>query len=164
MERITGTLIWYYYICKREVWLMAHELNPQQENPLIELGRLIHEDSYEREKKGFETTGMKIDIVKFEGKEIIIGEVKKTSRFLKSATMQLLYYLFRLKENGIISTGELLIPKEKKRIKIELSLEKEIELKNTFEKINEIIRLDRPPEPKRINFCKNCAYYEFCWI
>ncbi|MCD6318594.1 Dna2/Cas4 domain-containing protein, partial [Candidatus Aerophobetes bacterium] len=28
MRRITGTLIWYYYICRREVWLMAHELHP----------------------------------------------------------------------------------------------------------------------------------------
>jgi len=32
MQEITGTLIWYYYICPREVWLMAHELNPNQED------------------------------------------------------------------------------------------------------------------------------------
>lgn len=164
MEKITGTLIWYYYICKREVWLMAHELSPYQENPFIELGRLIHEDSYQREKRGIETTEMKIDIVKFEDEKVIIGEIKKSSRFIKPATMQLLYYLFRLKENSIISTGELLIPKEKKRIKIELDSEKENELKKAFEEIKEIIGLKEPPVPKKIKFCKNCAYNEFCWI
>lgn len=64
MEQIPGTLVWYYHICPREVWLMAHEINPEQENPLIELGRLIHENSYSRERKGFETVGLKIDLIK----------------------------------------------------------------------------------------------------
>ena len=37
MGQITGTLVWDYYICPREVWLMTHEINPEQENHLIEL-------------------------------------------------------------------------------------------------------------------------------
>jgi len=24
--RVTGTMVWYYYVCQREVWLMAHQL------------------------------------------------------------------------------------------------------------------------------------------
>ena len=51
LQRITGTLILFYYICRREVWLMAHELHPNQENPFLEIGRLIHQESYSREKK-----------------------------------------------------------------------------------------------------------------
>jgi CRISPR-associated exonuclease Cas4 len=51
MQKITGTLIWYYYICPREVWLMAHELNPNQEDSFLEIGRLLREDAYKREKK-----------------------------------------------------------------------------------------------------------------
>jgi len=43
MSSIIPTLIWYYYICPREVWLMAHEINPEQDNPLMELGRIFHE-------------------------------------------------------------------------------------------------------------------------
>jgi len=35
MKNITGTLIWYYYICERECWLMAHQINPHQENALL---------------------------------------------------------------------------------------------------------------------------------
>jgi len=39
-SNVTGTLIWYYYICHREVWLMARRIEPSQENPFIEIGRL----------------------------------------------------------------------------------------------------------------------------
>jgi CRISPR-associated exonuclease Cas4 len=163
MEKITGTLIWYYYICHREVWLMAHEINPEQDNPLLELGRILHEDSYSRKKKGFETTGLKIDLIKKGERGTIIGEVKKSSRFIKSATMQLAYYLFRLKELGTKVTGELLIPKEKKRIQIELDESLEKELKESFSEIAKIIASDKPPPPQKIRYCRNCAYHEFCW-
>lgn len=31
---VTGTLIWYYYICKREVWLMFHQIAPDGTIPI----------------------------------------------------------------------------------------------------------------------------------
>ena len=45
MDRVTGTLIWYSTICKRQIWLMAHELNPDEDHELLELGRFLHEES-----------------------------------------------------------------------------------------------------------------------
>lgn len=48
---ITGTLIWYYFICHREVWLMARQINPDEDNPNVDLGRFIQEQTYPREKK-----------------------------------------------------------------------------------------------------------------
>ncbi|NWF99168.1 MAG: Dna2/Cas4 domain-containing protein, partial [Nitrospirae bacterium] len=30
---LPATLIWYYYICHREVWLMSRQLTPWQDNP-----------------------------------------------------------------------------------------------------------------------------------
>ncbi len=143
---------------------MAHEINPEKDNPLLEIGRLIHEDSYAREEKGFETAGMKIDLIKKVDDKIMIGEIKKSSRFLKSARMQLAFYLWRLKEMGIETSGQLLIPKEKKKIKVELSESTEKELKQAFNEIEKIIFAEKPPEPKKISFCRNCAYREFCWV
>ena len=163
MDKITGTLIWYYYICQREVWLMAHEINPEQDNSFLELGRLLHEESYPREKKGLETSGMKIDLIK-KGKEgLIVGEIKKSSRFLQSAKMQLAFYLFKMKEAGIKASGELLIPKEKKRIKVKLNEAVEKELQRSMNNILDIITLNTPHPPQKINYCRNCAYREFCW-
>ena len=37
MKKITGTLIWYYFVCKREVWFMAHEITPFQDDPFLEI-------------------------------------------------------------------------------------------------------------------------------
>jgi len=39
--RITGTLMWYYFICHREVWLMARQVIPEQDNELIDLDRFL---------------------------------------------------------------------------------------------------------------------------
>lgn len=163
MERITGTLVWYYYICRREVWLMAHELNPETENSFLELGRLIHEDSYSREKKEFTAPGMKIDLLRKRDGQLIVAEIKKSSRFTKSATMQLVYYLWRLREMGIEAGGELLVPKERKRFPVELTDELESNLLKAMEDIERIMNLEKPPAPAKISFCRNCAYAEFCW-
>lgn len=163
MERITGTLVWYYYICQREVWLMAHELNPETENPFLELGRLIQEESYSREKKEFSAPGMKIDLLRKRDGQLVVAEIKKSSRFTESATMQLAYYLWRLRDMGTEAKGELLIPKERKRIAVELTEELEDKLEEAILDIQKIVTLETPPPPTRISFCRNCAYCEFCW-
>ncbi len=161
--KVTGTLIWYYYICQREVWLMAHELNPEHENLFLELGRLIHEGTYSRDKKEFTFPGMKIDILQRREGRLIIGEVKKSSKTTKSAKMQLAYYLWRLEKMGLQTKGELLIPRERKRISIELTESLRIELEKTIEHIKKIVASKNPPPPVRSRFCRKCAYQEFCW-
>jgi len=143
---------------------MAHELNPNQEDPFLEIGRLLHQDTYRREKKEITVGNMKIDLIKRRDGETVVGEVKKSSRFERSATMQLIFYLYRLKQRGINAKGELLIPKEKKKISVELTPDIEDELKQTFHHIKEIINQDNPPEPVKNKYCSNCAYKEFCWV
>jgi CRISPR-associated exonuclease Cas4 len=93
---------------------MSRQLTPWQDNPFIEIGRLISEESYKRDKKEIHLENIVIDLLKTDGEDVIIGEVKKSSRFEKSAKMQLAYYLLRLKQLGISATGRLLFPKEKK--------------------------------------------------
>lgn len=162
-EKITGTLVWYYYICHREVWLMSRHLEPSQENPFIEIGRLISEESYRRDKKEIRLENMVIDILRRNDQEVIIGEVKKSSRFQKSALMQLVFYLNKLRGLGIEARGELLFPKEKKKLQVELSPELEKELQMAEEAITELISQEHPPPPEKNRFCSKCGYNEFCW-
>jgi len=77
--------------------------------------------------------------------------------------MQLAFYLRELKKQGIFAKGELLIPKEKKRFKVELTDEIEKELEKAISEIKKIISIEKPPHPEKNQFCRNCAYYEFCW-
>lgn len=158
-----ATLIWYYYICPREVWLMSRQLTPWQENPFIELGRIISEESYKRERKEIHIENMIIDLLKINEENIVICEVKKSSRFEKSAKMQLAYYLLRLKQLGISATGQLLFPKERKKLTVILTKEIEDELISVQKEIKSIIQMEMPPPAKKIKYCSKCGYKEFCW-
>lgn len=165
----TPTLIWYYYICPREVWLMSRHLEPHQGNPFVEIGRLMSQETYKRDRKEIiiqtqeQSGGMVIDLIKVKGEDLVVAEVKKSSRFEKSATMQLAYYLFRLKMLGIEAKGELLFPKEKKKICVILTEKLEKELFDAQNEIKKLTSLEKPPEVKLIKFCKKCGYQELCW-
>ena len=160
---VNGTLIWYYFICKREVWLMAHNVVPDQDDPNIDLGRFIHDNSYSREKKELSLGNVKIDIVRKKEGQLILGEVKKSSRYQESAKMQLAYYLLTLKRQGLEATGVLMFPKEKKRIEIELDDNLQQELERVERDILKICYEPYPNPPEKIKYCKNCGYNEFCW-
>lgn len=159
---IGGTLVWYYYICKREVWLIGHGIEAEQENDYILLGRYIQEIFYTRKKKEIMIDNtIKIDILS--GRKVI-GEIKKSSRFLESAKMQVVFYLYYMKrEKGIDMEGVLLIPEERKRIKVSLTPKLEREIEEVIEDIGRILKLEKPPKAVKIPYCKKCAYRSMCW-
>lgn len=160
---ITGTLIQSYKICRRQTWLMAHQIVPDQENQYIEIGRLIDEESYSREKKKVHLENVVLDFVTSDDGDVIVGEVKKSSRAQDSARMQLAFYLQKLKQSGVDAKGILMFPEERKRVVVELTPELEKELEEMTDEIQKIILQELPPQPKKIGFCKNCGYKEFCW-
>lgn len=160
---VSGTLIWYYFICQREVWLMARKLTPDQQQDNILIGKHIAETSYQRDKKEIDLGHIKLDLVRVEDGKVIVGEVKKSSSSAASARMQLAYYLAELEKKGIVAEGELMFPKEKKKEKVVLDEELRKQLALTEQEILKIIYAELPPKPKRIKFCRACAYSEFCW-
>lgn len=160
---VTGTDIWYYYICQRELWLMMHKIVPDQEDENIDIGRFLHEYYSKRGKKEVDIGSGKIDRVKKVGDKLIVQEIKKTSRFRKSSYYQLLFYLYQLREMGIHATGELLFAEEKKKEEVELTDKNTKELESAIKNIKRIAKLQFPPAPKKINFCRKCAYREYCW-
>lgn len=160
---VTGTYIWYYCICKREVWLLAHGLEADQQNELMQMGNIIHEDGYRRNRKEFEFGDSKFDIIKNRDGKLVVGEMKKSSTFIESARMQLLFYLMQLEESGIQAEGELLFPEEKKKERVVLDEGNREKLKHMIADIEEIAQRSTPEPPVRIKYCKKCAYSEFCW-
>jgi len=160
---VNGTLIWYYYICKREVWLMSRQLNPDEHDENVEWGRFLHEWRYAREKKELSFQNVKLDIVGERDGKLLVVEVKKSSSFAKSAKMQLLFYLWQLREAGVEASGELRFPEEKRREVVTLSEEALAELQQAEREIRRIVASARPPRPEKIWFCGKCAYREFCW-
>jgi len=165
-DKITGTIVWYHAICPREAWLMAHEINPEQENTLLELGRLVQKESYSRKhhKKEVKGEGIKLDLLDEEDGKVLVREIKKSSRFIEAAKLQVAFYLATLKEMGIDAIGRVDIPKERKRVTVVLTHEVENQLRLKLNEILEVIKKEIPPEPKRNFYCKKCAYKDFCWV
>ncbi len=163
IEGINGTLVWYFHICPRQVWYIYHALTGEQDNDFLLLGRHMHEVFYRNRKRELLIDNtIKVDFIEEEG---LIAEVKKSSKNLKSALMQLAFYLYYFKhKKGVALSGKLLIPEERKQINVELTEELERELEETFRRIREIISKPLPPPPRKIPHCKRCAYREICWI
>lgn len=160
---VTGTLVWYYAICPREAWLMAHEIEPERDFELLAEGRLNQEAHYKRATKELALPGMRLDQVRREDGKLIVSEVKKSSRFLPATRMQLGYYLWRLAEEGMEASGEILVPEERKREVMDLTPELRKEVERMVANIEVLVREPTPPPAKKISFCKKCAYAEFCW-
>lgn len=160
---ITGTYVWYYLICQRETWLMIHQIAPDEEEENIEIGRFIHEYRYGKAKKEIEVGTIKVDQIANHNGQLVVKEIKKTSKFKRSATYQLLYYLYTFKKMGISAKGELRFPEERRKEDVVLT---EAAIEKLEEIVNGIKRLSTfpvPPSPKKITFCRKCAYREFCW-
>lgn len=160
---VNGTLVWYYFVCKRQVWLMAHNILPNQDDENIKIGKLLHERTYQKDKKEISLGNVKIDVISKDKGYFMVGEVKKSSKYMKSAKMQLAYYLLELKRHGIDGYGMLMFPKERKKEEINLTDDLIEELEIIEIDIVKICSREFPPNVEKIPLCKNCGYIEFCW-
>lgn len=164
MERRTvrGTLVHDYFVCHRAVWYSHRRVD--MESDLLALGRMVHERAYRGETKNVFGEGVSFDILREENGEVVVCEIKKSSRMLEAARWQLLYYLHYLKSRGIAARGLLLIPLERRRIEVVLTDEEERRLNEILEDIAKIVGRDRPPKPRWKKICKKCSYFELCWV
>ncbi|HHY77652.1 MAG TPA: CRISPR-associated protein Cas4 [Clostridiales bacterium] len=161
--KANGTLVWYYAICKREVWLMSRNITPDEKDTNIEIGRFLHEAHYNRSKKEIEFGNVKFDVLLNTKDELVIGETKKSSKFQEASTMQLLYYIRELKKAGINAKGILLYPEERKKVEVELTEEKSMLLEKVEKDIENIINNETPPPVVKNKYCKSCGYREYCY-
>ncbi len=159
--KIKGTEVNYYYICKRKLWFFSKGITLEDNSERVNIGALLHENSYPRKKRKNITINSTISI------DIIsdtIAEIKLSESMEKASLMQLAYYLYYLKNLGIEIDGELRYPKERKIKKVSLTKEIERELLNTLEEIEKIRNLPSPPKVEKMTSkCKKCAYFELCW-
>ena len=160
---VNGTLVWYYHICKREVWLMSRYILPDQSDTNIDLGRFIHETSYKRNKKEIDFGNVKFDIILNTKDELVIGETKKSSKFQHASKMQLLFYLNELNKAGINARGVLLYPTERKKVEVELTQENVQALEEVEVEILKILSKELPPPVNKNRYCRSCGYREFCY-
>lgn len=163
--QVNGTLINYYFHCKRQCYLHGNRLNLEDNSEQVKIGKAIHEEKA-ADKSNSEIAIDNIRLDKFT-KEYLT-EVKKSDADVEAAKWQLLYYLKVLKNNGVVRKGKLeFVEKnksDKKVIILELTEKLENELDRYINEIQDLIVDDKPPEILNSSKCKKCAYYEYCYI
>ena len=161
---MNGTLINYYYICKRKLWLSYNKINLESNSEDVLIGKELHNELNKSKNTEIELDGIKIDKLT----DDYVIEVKKSDSNIKASIMQLKYYLYILNSYNIKKDGKLkIIEKDKttRDIKIKYDKKVEKEVKDTIIEIEKIINNSTIPSiNKDIKKCKKCSYYEFCWI
>lgn len=161
--KITGITFYYYFVCKRKMWLFSNGISYEEENKDVLLGKMIDEDTHKKEDKHImidET--INIDFLR---KWKILYEVKKDRSIEEATIWQVKYYLYFLKNKGInIEYGKIDYPKLKKIINVKLNLEDIEKIKDIEKDINNLLERDTPPKIDEKRYCKKCAYYEYCFV
>lgn len=161
--RVVGSLIQSYMVCPRQAWLMSRQICPDEDHIYLQLGRLIQRQSYSRERKEIHLGHLALDLVRRGGQNLVVAEVKKSSRASAAARMQLAFYLYELRQMGLEAQGELLFPEERRREPLVLTEALAMEVAALKQRIQALLRQPAPPPPARIQFCTRCAYSDFCW-
>lgn len=163
---ITGTHFSYFQVCRRKLWLFANNIQMEHTSDLVYEGKLIHETSYPQRNSNFEEVeigGVKIDF--FDPKKQVIHEVKKSDKKEDSHEWQLKYYIYVLENHGFEGvSGILEYPKLRKTTEVFLSDVDRAEIETMKMEISELI--ENPACPARIDrkMCKNCSYFDFCYV
>ena len=163
--KVNGTLINYYFHCKRQCWLHGNRLNLEDNSEIVKIGKAIHEEKAEQGKD----TELAIDNIKLDKltKDYLV-EIKKSDADVDAAKWQLFLYLKTLKDKGIERKGKLEFVEKnktsKKTLIIELTPKIEDELLSIIQDIEELLKADEIPNIINKAGCKKCAYYEYCYI
>lgn len=163
--RINGTLINYYFHCKRQCYLHGNRLNLEDNSEQVKIGKALHEErAAVSENTEIAIENIRLDKLSSE----YLTEIKKSDADIEASKWQLLYYLSVLKLKGIERKGKLqFIEKNKgnsKIIYLELGEKEERELQQHIQEIKELLQSDIIPERINAGKCKKCAYYEYCYI
>ena len=163
--QINGTLINYYFHCKRQCWLFANRINLEDNSEDVRMGRILHElDDDKRGKKKSFGDNDKYDRLT----DDYIIEIKKSDSDIEAAKWQLIFYMYDLKKKGIVKKGRLEFvetnKQKRKTLVVELDEQTENELLKYIGEIKDFISSNSPPEAEKKSFCAKCAYYTYCFI
>lgn len=163
---ITGTHFNYYQVCKRKLWLFANGINMEQTSDLVYDGKLIHENTYPQRSERYEELeldGIKIDY--YDARNKIIHEIKRSDKVEQAHEWQVKYYIYVLEQNGVDNVSGLLeYPTLRHTAKIILNDEDRIRIVEIQREISKIVQSDNCPQTINAKLCKNCSYYEFCYV
>ena len=163
---MTGTHFNYYHVCKRKLWLFANGINMEHTSDLVYEGKLIHENAYPQRSERYEELeieGCKIDF--YDAKNKVVHEIKKSDKVEVAHEWQVKYYIYVLERNGIEGvTGILEYPTLRQTDKVILTDSDRARIRGIEKDITAIVEGENCPPVINDKICKNCSYFEFCYV
>lgn len=163
--KVNGTLMNYYFHCKRQCYLHGNRLNLEDNSENVKIGKAIHEAKAAESAN----TEIAIDHIRLDRLTAeYLTEIKKSDADEEACKWQLLFYLKILKEKGIIRKGKLEYTEKNKKDKkiqvFELTEETERELEQYCRDIENLLSQSEVPPVEKKRQCRECAYYEYCFV
>ena len=156
-------MVYYYFICERKLWYFINEINMEQNNELVNIGKILDETTYTRENKNIMIDNtINIDFIK---NGAILHEVKNTKSIEEAGIWQVKYYIYYLEKRGIQNMKAKIdfpLLRESKEITLKQNDRKVLE--NVIKNIEEIAKKEVPPKIIESRICKKCAYYDLCYV
>ena len=160
---ITGLMVYYYEVCKRKLWYFTNDIQLEENNSNVILGKLLEENSYTRDEKKINIDGViNIDFIR---SKKILHEIKKSNSIEPASILQIQYYLYYLEKKGLVGLkGILDYPLLKQTVEVNLADSDRENLENIIIGIKEILGKESPPTLEKKNICKKCAYFDLCFV
>lgn len=162
-KEITGVMIYYYMVCQRKLWYFYHEIQMEQDNENVKIGKLLDQVSYKREDKQINIDNViNIDFIRSQG---VLHEVKKSRKIEEASIMQVKYYLYYLQERKVKNViARIDYPLLKQTLEVTLNDDDIEKMEDILKKIEQIVEKRVPPDLHKKSICKTCAYYDLCFI
>ncbi len=160
---ITGLMVYYYEVCKRKLWYFTNDIQLEENNSNVILGKLLEENTYTRDEKKINIDGViNIDFIR---SKKILHEIKKSNSIEPASILQVQYYLYYLEKKGLVGLkGILDYPLLKQTVEVNLADSDRENLENIIIGIKEILGKESPPILEKKNICKKCAYFDLCFV
>lgn len=162
-ERITGVMIYYYFVCKRKLWYFCHEINMESDHENVMLGKILDETSYKRDDKHIDIDGtISIDFIREDHE---LHEIKKSRSIEEAGIWQTKYYLYYLEKRGVKNLhAQIDYPLLRKSRTIKLEKGDREKLEAVAEEITHIRNQELPGPFHESKLCHKCAYGDLCLI
>lgn len=173
---ITAVLASYYLTCPRRMWLFYHHVRMEHNSELVYAGKMVDEYSYARRGKRSRQLELRAQldahtdllgvIDYFDPNSCTIHEIKKSDRKEEAHIAQVRFYQLLFKENGMGDVRALIeYPLLRSTTEVPpLDAITEARLRTDLHAIARLLREEHCPPLLRERLCRQCAYYEYCYV
>ncbi|WP_327046834.1 CRISPR-associated protein Cas4 [Microbispora sp. NBC_01189] len=159
-EDVGGVHVKYLYHCRRQLWLYARGMRPEQLSATVQLGEAVHETSYTRSSP-VDLGAAKLDHL--DG-AAWVHEVKSSSRPSRADEAQAMHYCYRLRAVGVDAQGGILhYPKTRRTKRLPYTTQAAEQAEADIAEVLAVVSApDSPPLLAR-SACRGCSYADYCW-